>query len=301
MSTLLSAPTSRIAIPSYFAQLPERVAWSTQDATFVEYRRFQDSIQTQVRLDNHLFMVVLHGQKEVHTPQGDLVMPAGTGGIIRKGSYLMSSRCCQEDRYESLLFFLPTSVLQSFAQEQAKALPKPQNTSSLQVGFTFPVTSSLELYLQSLVPFFKQPALAPAPLLHLKLQELLWQLWLHDTASDSFKTFLAQLQEIARPSLTELLEKNFLRQVTLEELAFMGGFSLSGLKRACQQTYGVAPGQWLRKRRLEHAHFLLRHSPAHVSEVADAIGYESSSHFVQAFKQHFGYTPGKRMPDPTTT
>ncbi|WP_210463272.1 helix-turn-helix transcriptional regulator [Rufibacter roseolus] len=301
MSTLLSATPSRIAIPSFFAQLPDRVAWSAQEATLVEYRRFQDSVQTQVQLDNHLFMVVLHGQKEVHTPQGDLVMPAGTGGVIKKGSYLMSSRRCQDDRYESLLFFLPTSLLQTFAQEQAQALHGSTAEPSQKAGFTFPVNSSLALYLQTLVPFFKDPSLAPAPLLHLKLQELLWQLWLHDTAGPAFRNFLAQLQEVARPSLTELLEKNFLRPVTLEELAFMGGFSLSGFKRACRQTYGMAPGQWLRQRRLEHAHFLLRHTNANVSEVADAVGYESPSHFVQAFRQQYGHTPGKLTAEPSGT
>lgn len=301
MSEILQTPGSHISIPSYFSGLPERVAWQADEATYVEYRRFQDSINTQVRLDTHLLMMVLHGQKEVRTPKGELLMAAGEGGLIRKGSYLMSSRRCTADRYESLLFFLPSGLLQAFAREQAEALAKEPSTSAKQAGFTFTVTDTIQQYLQSLVPYFKQPAAAPTPLLRLKLQELLWHLWLHKEVGTNFRQFLAQLAHQPHYAVTELLEQNFLNKVTLEELAFMGGYSLSSFKRACLQTLGMTPGQWLRRKRLEHAHFLLRHTPANVGEVADAVGYESLSHFVQAFRQQYGYTPGHYKVDLKTT
>lgn len=301
MSEVLQTPVSRIAIPSYFSGLPERVAWQAEEATYVEYRRFEDSVHTQVRLDNHLLMMVLHGQKEVHTPHGDVIMGTGEGGIIKKGSYLMSSRRCTDDRYESLLFFLPTDLLQAFALEHAEALAKEPPAPAELVGFTFTVSDSIQQYLLSLVPFFKQPAAVPTPLLKLKLQELLWHLWLHHDVGATFRQFLAQLSSTAQHSVTELLEQNYLRKITLEDLAFLGGYSLSALKRACTKAFGVAPGQWLRVRRLEHARFLLQHTAANVGEVSDAVGYENLSHFVQAFKQQFGMTPGHCKADPKTT
>lgn len=73
------------------------------------------------------------------------------------------------------------------------------------------------------------------------------------------------------------------------------GLSRSSLYRAFQSVGGVKA--YIRQRRLEHARDLLmrRTGPRPtVSEVAQACGFASDSHFSRAFRKAFGSSPGAR-------
>lgn len=73
------------------------------------------------------------------------------------------------------------------------------------------------------------------------------------------------------------------------------GLSRSSLYRAFQTVGGVKA--YIRQRRLEHARDLLmrRTGPRPtVSEVAQACGFASDSHFSRAFRKAFGSSPGAR-------
>ena len=73
------------------------------------------------------------------------------------------------------------------------------------------------------------------------------------------------------------------------------GLSRSSLYRAFQPVGGVQA--YIRQRRLEHARDLLmrRTGPRPtVSEVAQACGFASDSHFSRAFRKAFGSSPGAR-------
>ncbi|MCU0755647.1 MAG: response regulator [Xanthomonadales bacterium] len=63
------------------------------------------------------------------------------------------------------------------------------------------------------------------------------------------------------------------------------------LFRRLKSTLGMSPSDYLRERRLQLARELLEARRGNVSEVAYAVGYESLSHFTQAFRRRFGCTP----------
>jgi AraC-like DNA-binding protein len=77
----------------------------------------------------------------------------------------------------------------------------------------------------------------------------------------------------------------------MSELARLSGRSLSAFKRDFEEHFRMSPGQWIRRKRLEHAHLLLRNTEKNVSEVSMEIGYESVSHFIKAYKLQYGFTP----------
>ena len=63
------------------------------------------------------------------------------------------------------------------------------------------------------------------------------------------------------------------------------------LNRCFRQVYGMTGFEYLRNERLNRARQMLDHG-LNVTETAYAVGYESISHFSQAFKKQFGASPG---------
>lgn len=64
------------------------------------------------------------------------------------------------------------------------------------------------------------------------------------------------------------------------------------LARRFRQSFGMTPGEYLRRCRLERARWLLRRSSAGLAEIAAATGFSDQSHFSHAFRKGFGVSPG---------
>lgn len=71
------------------------------------------------------------------------------------------------------------------------------------------------------------------------------------------------------------------------------GVSREHLTRVFRRRLGVPPAAWLRRERLRRAELLLRAGGLAMSEIALRVGFAGASHFVQAFRQAYGLTPGR--------
>lgn len=91
--------------------------------------------------------------------------------------------------------------------------------------------------------------------------------------------------------VTDYLEADLARNVTLAELAAVAGLSSCHFCRAFKRSLGLAPHQWLRARRMEKARELLETTDLPVIEVGAAVGLESPSAFATAFRRHAGASP----------
>ena len=93
----------------------------------------------------------------------------------------------------------------------------------------------------------------------------------------------------------------------LAELAAVAGTSPSHFAKAFRQSVGETPHRYLVRRRIEHAHALLRASAGKTSlgEAAFQAGFSSQSHFTRCFRAVCGLTPGeflrKELPSRTRT
>jgi transcriptional regulator GlxA family with amidase domain len=65
------------------------------------------------------------------------------------------------------------------------------------------------------------------------------------------------------------------------------------LSREFRKHYQSTIGEFIRKRRIEHACKLLTTSSTALSEIALACGFSDQSHFCAMFKGHTGLTPAK--------
>jgi AraC family transcriptional regulator of arabinose operon len=87
----------------------------------------------------------------------------------------------------------------------------------------------------------------------------------------------------------------------LTDLAADVGLSVSRLSHLVKAETGRAIGEHIRVTRLRQAAELLLLSPAGKKEIAFAVGFRRTSHFVQAFRRAFGRTPGQYRKDALTS
>jgi AraC family transcriptional regulator len=69
--------------------------------------------------------------------------------------------------------------------------------------------------------------------------------------------------------------------------------SSSYFARAFKETTGLAPHQWLTRKRIEHARRLLAQTSLELSEIALACGFVDQSHFSRVFAHQEKRSPGK--------
>jgi AraC family transcriptional regulator len=91
----------------------------------------------------------------------------------------------------------------------------------------------------------------------------------------------------------EALEDSYLLAPSLAELAAIGGVHPVHLSREFRKHYDTTIGEFIRKRRIEHACHLLAHSDKSLSEIALMCGFSDQSHFCAMFKTHTSLTPAK--------
>ncbi|PZS15085.1 MAG: AraC family transcriptional regulator [Pseudonocardiales bacterium] len=79
----------------------------------------------------------------------------------------------------------------------------------------------------------------------------------------------------------------------LSELAKAAGLSKYHFLRMFKATYGITPGQYVSRRRLERAQDLLRATNLTVTEVCHTVGYSSLGSFSSRFRSLVGETPSQ--------
>ena len=90
----------------------------------------------------------------------------------------------------------------------------------------------------------------------------------------------------------EVLSANLDGGVPLKQVAQECRLSVSHFSRAFHRSVGVAPHNWLLKRRIEVAKEKLRDSRLPLAEVALACGFADQSHLTRVFTDMVGVSPG---------
>jgi AraC-like DNA-binding protein len=82
-------------------------------------------------------------------------------------------------------------------------------------------------------------------------------------------------------------------EITPAQLAKLAHFSSAQFRRNFEAAMGVAPRDYLQRRRLEKARQLLQGSTLSVAEIAVQSGVGSPEHFIRSFRRAFGVTPSQ--------
>ncbi|MFA6103501.1 MAG: helix-turn-helix domain-containing protein [Victivallaceae bacterium] len=90
-----------------------------------------------------------------------------------------------------------------------------------------------------------------------------------------------------------LMERDFARNFTLEELAAMACTSPRNLTRQFRAATGTSPINFLLSLRLNHAAEMLKEKHLRIADVAEQCGFSDSNYFSLKFSKKFGISPLK--------
>jgi AraC family transcriptional regulator, exoenzyme S synthesis regulatory protein ExsA len=264
-----------------------------QDMTFVAYRNQDPPLKNEVFFEEHAVIFVLEGEKKFVSATQTIHVRKGNIVFIRRGYYVMQETI--DTNYRSLVFFFNEKLLKEFVGQHLElfentSLRNEENSTLL----VFEITESLDKFTESIFPYFTLETQYLNHFLRLKLQELLLHI-LEIDASGQFKSILFSLYKGEKVDLEYLMQSYYLKLLSLDELSRLSGRSLSAFKRDFQEKFDTSPALWIKNKRLEYAGLQLENTDKNVSEISMEIGYESVSHFIKAFKEKFGKTPGKNL------
>ena len=237
-----------------------------------------------------LLCLVLQGAKEVGTSSRSLRVGQGQSLVVSHALPVVSriTEAAAGVPYVALVFPIDLNLLRGLAPDVS-----PRTGQAARDPFSIslcPCDPSMEdallRYLQHCDSSETRRLLAPitAREIHARLllsphaEALQRLLWVETTASRIFEATRAIQSDMARP----LVVGDLAQQVGMSSSAFFEHF---------KAITGTSPLQYQKDLRLLRARDALRNSNRKVSDVAFAVGYESSAQFSREYARKFGVAP----------
>ncbi|NIK68403.1 MULTISPECIES: AraC family transcriptional regulator [unclassified Paenibacillus] len=256
--------------------------------TVIESCTFTEGLKGSMFLEDHLLLFVLEGMYKVTFGDEEFTVNKNEMVLLQKSILVNYEKSGEEDsdyRLDYIMFFLKEELLTEFINMADLQYNHPAVLVPVSVKA---INERLMSYIHSLKPYFKEREALKEGLIRVKLLELLFDV---ADADEQFLYQFLQLRRTDKKGITEIVEQNITNPVSLQDLAYLSGRSLSTFKRDFQAIYNTSPVRWIRNRRLDIARDMLLHTSALVTDVCFSTGFENVAHFSKVFKERFGVAP----------
>ncbi len=256
--------------------------------TLIEQCIHSTEVKGTMYLEQHLLLIVLegtvvltYGKQEYTVGKNDMILLKKATAV----KYHKFGNTENDNIYDSLMFSVKDDLLKSFLSTSEINMSKPKGEIKTR---SYPMNECLVAFAHSIKPYFFDQSVVHPGQLRLKIMELLY-----DVAECNRNMFLQilQLHEPIRTDIRNVVEQHYASPVSVSELAYLSGRSLSSFKRDFQNIYNVAPATWIREKRLEKAKDMLETTSLSVSEICYSLGFENVSHFSRIYKEFHGQAP----------
>lgn len=259
-----------------------------EDVSIVESCTKAHETKKVMFLEDHMLLFVLEGTFKIKLGNSYFEVNKNEMILLKKFSGIEAWKFGNPENnyaFESMMFFIKDDFLLDFLKSENLKLFKHQEPAPV---FVRPFKERLLRFLESLKPYFHDKEEINTNLYRIKMMELLYDL------AQTDKNLLLQLIQLKSRQPTDIpkvMEENYLNPVSLKELAYLAGRSLSSFRRDFEAIYRVSPGKWIQEKRMEKARELLSATEMTVADVCYTIGYENISHFSRLFKSFWGHNP----------
>ncbi|MDR2919886.1 MAG: AraC family transcriptional regulator [Tannerella sp.] len=239
-------------------------------------------------LEEHLLLFILEGKITFYYGKQSYTVRKNEMILLKKATSVRYEKEGDADNdhiFESLMFCMKDDLIKEFLTMSNVKVPQMDEEVKTSVCA---MSDCLIAFANSLHPYFKDPSSVNPGLLRLKIMELLYDV--SECSKNMFRQIL-QLRKPIRTDIRQVVEQYYATPVTMPELAYLSGRSLSSFKRDFQLTYNMPPAQWIRIKRLEKAKEMLQKTMLPVTDICYTMGFENVSHFSRVFKDYHGYPP----------
>lgn len=233
-------------------------------------------------------MVLDDGSRQVHVEKGECVF------IPRDHRVTMYKKACCGEQYCGIYLCFTRPFLREMYGKYVLHKGSLGNVEKFSPGvMKLPPSAEIESLFASMTPYFNPEVKPQDDVMRLKLEEGLLAL-LHTD-----KRFMTVLFDFSMPwkmDILDFMNRNYMYEFTLEELAHYTGRSLATFKRDFKKVSDLTPEKWLIRKRLEVAYRLIKEEHKKVVEVYAEVGFKNPSHFSTAFKKQYGIPPTALVP-----
>lgn len=233
-------------------------------------------------------MVLDDGSRQVHVGKGECVF------IPRDHRVTMYKKACCGEQYCGIYLCFTRPFLREMYGKYVLHKGSLGNVEKFSPGvMKLPLSAEIESLFASMTPYFNPEVKPQDDVMRLKLEEGLLAL-LHTD-----KRFMTVLFDFSMPwkmDILDFMNRNYMYEFTLEELAHYTGRSLATFKRDFKKVSDLTPEKWLIRKRLEVAYRLIKEEHKKVVEVYAEVGFKNPSHFSTAFKKQYGIPPTALVP-----
>ena len=227
-------------------------------------------------------MVVDNGHERIHVGKGECVF------IPRDHHITLYKRTCDGERYCGIFLMFTRAFLKEMYDKFGRR-EIPADTPKLDSGvIKLPRTAEIASLFASMTPYFDPEVKPHDDFMQLKLQEGLLAL-LH--IDRRFAPTLFDFNEPWKIDILDFMNRNYMYEFTVEELAHYTGRSLATFKRDFKKVSDLTPEKWLIRKRLEVAYALMKEGGRKIADVYTEVAFKNQSHFSSAFKKLYGVAP----------
>ncbi|ATI63451.1 helix-turn-helix domain-containing protein [Edwardsiella tarda] len=99
------------------------------------------------------------------------------------------------------------------------------------------------------------------------------------------------MKEIIISSMVNWIEENSDKNITIDDLSIVTGYSNRSLHNFFKEKYNITLGKYIRQRRLSRSAMLLRLTSQSITHIALSSGFDSVQSYSREFKKAFGLNP----------
>ncbi|GAA4421505.1 hypothetical protein GCM10023187_57420 [Nibrella viscosa] len=260
-----------------------------KDILFAYYDCPQTGLREEVFSHYGYITFVVRGERRVHRSGKSWLLQPNSCLFFKKGALLQD--IYRSDNFRSFNLYLPDSYLQQLIKEYRKFYNGRLvgNQPGEQV-IELAVNETTHSFIQTILGYFEQQPAPTEAELEQRARELLFSL-LINKANQVLAAYLNSLVDRRQTSLYEVMEANYMFNLSLEQYARIANRSLATFKREFTRVFQTTPAKWLMQKRLTYAQTLLQTTSMLVNDVAFESGFENNSHFSRVFKEKFGTSP----------
>lgn len=238
----------------------------------------------------HTLIYIHSGELEITDKGRKTVLHHGECAFMRRDNRMwLQKRVMDGKPYRS--------VVMKFSREYLKEYFRTVNRRDIPAGARREKSSLIKFpsnridvisLFESLIPYFDAETVPDDDILKMKMAEGMYAILKTD------ENLYASLFDFVEPwkiDIVDFMEKNYMNDLSMEELAYYTGRSLATFKRDFKKVSELTPQKWLIQRRLQAARELIIKGGRKVSEVCFDVGFKNLSHFSKLYKEMYGTAP----------
>jgi AraC-like DNA-binding protein len=263
--------------------------FSCNEALFLIIDCPPEFVKAEDWIDHNCFLHVIAGNHMLFSRERTWLISKGATVFIKKGG--LGIQKVDEHPFCALMFYVPDSYIHSFLNDKKSELLQFEHSLiSNDMLIDMETNEVLVAFFNSVLSYFETDQQPSEELLELKFKELLLNI-ISNPANKELTSYLYKVFLSGNNDLSDIMERNYLYNLSLDEFAQICHRSLSKFKRDFDTVFGMPPGKWLMGKRLQYASGLLFNSKKSITDIVIESGFTNITHFDRIFKKHFGVTP----------